>query len=268
LSALEFQSCVARFFVDRTFRDLFAAAPDIALAQYDLTVREREEIKAVDFAHVAVFARIVAHRRFSKFRTLYNNSAEILDGRFERALSRFHQIHAWAPHRQKWQDAQDFGWFLEADCGDATSSPLVQDVVRFERLRIPIRRVWRGNEEPIFDASAAPRVPDGVDIASFRYDILAIIQAGQRGRALLEAPPTGCHAVFHGAAQQERAVTRINLLTLRMLELCDGHCSIDHISARLNLRANRSDGVLQVRAALSKLAAQSIVVSSTNLDSV
>ena len=63
MSLLEMQRALARLLTDEEFRESFFAAPGGAFAGYELSIRERASLLAIDRKRVAIHSHLVMHGR-------------------------------------------------------------------------------------------------------------------------------------------------------------------------------------------------------------
>jgi hypothetical protein len=235
------QACLARLYTSEPFRKLTRLDPSATLDQYSLTPPEREAILSLNPRMVDFFAGSLKTKRKDRFAPMYRAVFGIKSLEAERLWSRYYEIHPASPNDHLAYDIDRFGHFLEESvCNDDRWPAFAADMARFERLRYASdatrARLTRGGawaSSTLVDTLAPgsrPVLADGVDIARFDYDVVALAEEIDQGSVPAQAEPVDCKLVFQPINDSEQAkVFRVNGPTMAVLSLCDGEHTVDSI---------------------------------------
>ncbi len=246
MSISELQACIARLYIDDSFRKLFSIDAAGAIEDYQLSDDERAAVIEIDQKMLRFFAASLITKRRKKLERAYPMLFQVGGELMDRYVQRYCQLYTLhRPHATQ-QDIQDFGSFMEDTLATTEESlpPYASQVAKFERLSYLVRSVTVAqgfsDQHHVNDAAPEsitvddhPRLNDGVEIAFMSYDILKIQEALEDGA--LGAPESlrsDCATVFQPATD----TTAFNLLSLNgpaktVLSLCDGQHSVADIVA-------------------------------------
>lgn len=250
MSLGEMNACLARLYVDEPFRKLFWLDPDSTLADYALDSAERNAVRSLDQNMLEYFAASLKHKRMKRIERAFPLLFSLDRATVERIYSRFHQLYKLRAGHAVHQDALDFGEFAEASLPDMPGMlACAADVARFERLYYACTYAESDAADtlsgPPFEVPGArPRLADGVTIASFEHDVVAIEEAIDDGRLpdVATIKPAACSIIFRPAtAISVRQMLRINTPTRAILERCDGCHNVAQIVAESEEALDASD---------------------------
>jgi hypothetical protein len=274
MSMAEMQACLARLYVDRTFRRLFAIEPEAVLGQYGLSTDESRALRDLDQQALERFARSLKGKRRRRFVATYPLLFGLASPVVDRYYDRYYQLYPARPGGSYVEELQAFGRFIE-EClaADDEAPPFASDLARYERLHFTAGRVAAAPRHAEAAAAAAdvpqlapedrPRLADGVAVGTFRSGILAIV-----GALKADLPPpeaeTGPHtfAFRPGPAGADPTAFYVSEATAELLEWCDGEHSVAEIAAAVD-RERSGDGTASaVTGALHALIQHGIVTTA------
>lgn len=242
MSIAEMQACLARLYVNDAFRRLFHADSATAIGGYQLTPEESAAIQRIDPAMLDFFAASLKNKRKKRVLRAFPLTFMLDHPAADRYYSRFYQLHAARSHHSIHQDVIDFGIFMEESLAQSDDlPPYAVDVVRYERLYyFAALATPAAAATPAPDGAAAvlrstrPAPREGVEIASFSYDVAAIEKALEAGEKPADPPVVagGYAIVFRpGSAEADAKMMRLNRPTRVVFELCDGQRTVSEIAA-------------------------------------
>jgi hypothetical protein len=239
MSIAEMQACLARLYVERAFRRLFALEPETALGEYRLSAEEAQALRELDSPALERFARSLKSKRRRRFVATYPLLFGLGSAAVDRYYDRYYQLYPARRGGSFVAELLEFGRFME-EClaTDDEAPPFASDLARYERLRFAARRVAIGHRPEGTDQPARPdptpvapddrpRLADGVAVGTFRTSILAIVEALEDG---LPPPETGegpYTFVFRpeqGAAEPDAFY--VTPATRELLDWCDGERTV------------------------------------------
>lgn len=246
MSVAEMQACLARLYVDASFRRLFYLDATV-LDEYHLTPEERDALLGIDREMLDFFAASLKYKRRKRIERAFPLLFVLDRGEIDRYYSRYYQLYTAKPNQSGNQDALEFGAFMEESLAHAERlPPYASDLARYERLYYGATYASRSiadagapdhegaGAQQVVSMTSRPRVRSGVQMASFRYDVAAIEKALQEGAKPeeLQVEPAGYSIVFRPAARgSEAKMMRLNTPTKVVLDLCDGRRTISQIVA-------------------------------------
>ncbi|MDJ0837609.1 MAG: glycosyltransferase [Acidobacteriota bacterium] len=136
VSISEMQACLARLYMDQSFKRLFELEPDRTLKNYHLTDQETESIKSIDRKVLDYFALSLK----AKYRERLLRSFPLLQkvvpaDTLKRYFTRFFQLYVPKPEETTVQQVADFGGFIaEVLAADDSVPAFAADVARYEAL--------------------------------------------------------------------------------------------------------------------------------------
>lgn len=249
MSRSEMQACLARLYTDDSFRRLSYLDRGVTLDHYDLSDAESQAIQAIDPKRLEFFARSLSKKRKAKFARAYTFSFALRPQQANHLWERYHQIHPAHPNRPAQQDLEEFGYFLEESVRyNDRWPPYAAELARYERYRVmvsgrrPVPDVTV--DQPISERAGSssvldvrPRVIEGVESATFHYDVIRIEDAIARGAPPESDEPSDCFLVFRSAPETPLATEfRVNAASMVVLNLCDGTRPVGDIVATVEQR--------------------------------
>src|SRR5262245_41905094 len=228
MSLPEMQACLARLYVDRTARRLFALEPETVLAEYGLAADEAQALRALDLAALERFARSLRGKRRRRFAATYPLLFGLESPVVERYYNRYYQLYPARPGGAYASELLEFGRFVE-EClaAEDEAPPFASDLAQYERLCFLTRQAASPPTPPLSHSpllpTDRPRLADGVAVGTFRTGILAIVEALKAG---LPPPETG-KGPYTFVFRPEPGATSpaafyVTEATARLLDRCDG----------------------------------------------
>lgn len=279
MSLAEFQSCLARIYVDETYRKHFFFDPGDSFKGYDLSKTEMEVLKGLDKAKVDYFAVTLINKRRSTLKRAYPLLFSLKSEDIERYYVRyFHQNHV-CERNSNTQDAVQFGMFMEAALGTWDSAPaFASELARFERFCLAVRSPV-GSEDISTDGTSGltfldqdkPRIVRGTRIENFRYNIASIAADLQQGnKPKQDCLVTGKFTmVFRPTFPHLPGVlTKINSFTLHLVEQCNGQNTVSEIAVALGIERSSDSDVDSLNLALNQLANLAILENTMSKDAL
>jgi hypothetical protein len=255
MSLREMQRAFCTVLTDDVAREAYLADPAAYLASYDLDGRESRALTGVDVSRLRIYARMLVASRMELALKAFPNARTLLPAdfidrygpRFSREFPRLVE-HETGPLSREFKRLAQFFERL-ADEGELAGNFL--DVMRHDALRYSL-----ANDPALpdaiadFDRRALPPARDallhgrllrapGVIVQAFTHAVTDM----PRDRADAAAAPATTPALllFHRQSASRRLrVFRINALTGRFLDLCDGRHTI-HDAARLLTEPQRGN---------------------------
>jgi len=277
MSIGEMQACLARLYVDEPFRRLLHIEPEKALEEYGLTPDESAALQGIDRKMLEYFAASLRNKRKKRIQRAFPMTFKLDRVKIERYYRRYYQLHTARPHQLPHQDVMEFGAFMEESFAQADDlPPYAADLARYERLYYGAAFASesseasgaspQGNgatEERAGRMDARPRVRNGVQVASFRYDVAAIERALEEGGNLddLRCEPDVNYIVFRPAtADSDARMMRVNAATKVVFDLCDGRRPVSEIMAQAQAIL-RADGLEEaIVATVDRLLALQVLI--------
>jgi hypothetical protein len=245
MSMAEMQACLARLYVDRAFRRLFAIEPETALVEYRLSTDEAQALRDLDRAALERFARSLQGKRRRRFVATYPLLFGLELPAVDCYYRRYYQLYPARPGGSFADEVLEFGRFME-EClaTDDTAPPFASDLARYERLHFAASRVAAPGGAETHPAAVGsppaapndrPRLAEGVSVGTFGTGILAIVEALKAG---LPPPETGqgpyTFAFRPGSAGTDPAPFYLGEAMAELLAWCDGERSIASIAAAID----------------------------------
>ena len=273
MSIGEMQACLARLYVDESFRRLFRLDPAATIEGYRLGDAESMALRNLDPRVLDHFARSLIGKRRRRMERAYPLLFAI-DGREMRHYyARFYHVHPAQPYEDEHQTIIDFGLFMEESLPQVAHLPAyTAEVAKYERLyyaaALAARRdaaaTAQEHEESVTPVgmSARPSLRGSVQVADFTYDIATIEEALQQGRAPApgDVATEGSSILFlPGASDGAVRMLRINAPTKAVLDLCDGSRTMAQIVADSQAALHAADLRAGIVAAVSRLLASGVL---------
>lgn len=243
------QACLARLYVDDSFRRLFYIEPEATVRDYRLTANEREALKNIDREMLDFFVTSLINKRKERMEKAYPILSRIHPDLVSRYYRRYSQVRVANAHEPNYEDVVQFGLFMEESIADADEAPAyASQLARYERL------CYCANIGPSIDeASSVPeplqqpqtaRLEDrlalctGVHIESFSYDVAALKDeidqsASSQTGIQIEAGEYWILFISASNAGNDGSVLRINYATRALLDLCDGDRTVSQIITQM-----------------------------------
>jgi hypothetical protein len=247
MSLAEMEACISRLYVDESFRKLLYLDTEATLQEYNLTEEESGAIKNIDRDRLDFFARSLKNKRKEAFDDAYPALFALDDVTIERLYQRYYELRKANPYESGLQDVLNFGMFMEESVADVGSLPVfTSDLVRYERLchwvtstpAAPQSSNDRDNaireQTVVATDNMQPSVYPLVRMEVFDYNVPEIREELQRGKAAaeIEVENGETYILFRPADDVAASlVTRINIATKTLLDLCDGSRSVSQIIA-------------------------------------
>jgi hypothetical protein len=247
MSMAEMQACLARLYVDRAFRRLFAIEPETVFAQYRLSGEEAQALRDLDRPALERFARSLKSKRRRRFVATYPLLFGLGSPAVDRYYDRYYQLYPARPGGSFVAELLEFGRFME-EClaTDDEAPPFASDLARYERLRFAASRAATPRraqtapaapDPPPVAPDDRPRLADGVVVGTFRTGILAVVEALEAG---LQPPETGegpyTFAFRPGRGGTSPAAFYVSEATAGLLDWCDGEHTLAELAAAENER--------------------------------
>ena len=221
MSTSELQACLARLYVDESFRRLFYLQPDV-LSDYLLDASEREAVERIDRRLLEFFAMSLQRKRRERIARAYPAIFR-LDGKaLDRYWRRYCAIFTAHDGSTFDEEVTTFGTFIwELLAEDAELPPYARDLVRFEqedfRTRSHSRRMQAIERRPAstpLGPTSRPYLAEGVTLHRFTYDIPviedALRQHGPDAAASLAEPGDYALVFFPPTELAGSAAIRLN----------------------------------------------------------
>jgi hypothetical protein len=243
MSVAEMQACLARLYVDDAYRTLFYLVPEMPQSEYQLTEEELKALKNIDKKMLSLFAVTLKTKRKEKFQSAYPLLFNLPGVDVERYYNRFYHLYPARPQETTLSQVLAFGEFIE-EClaTDTDAPPYASDLVRYERLYYSAEfspahydslRAINHTEKPpkeVLSMDAQPVVREGIQFATFTYDVIKIAAALQEQQEL----PDIQKGVYYIIFQQQAGVHFTSIFAIagatnKLLSLCDGSRRVSHI---------------------------------------
>jgi hypothetical protein len=261
MSIAEMQACLARLYVDDTFRQLFYLEADAGLAGYKLTEEETTALKNIDQKMLDLFAAGLKTRRKKKFRATYQLLFQLDKEEMDRYFDRYYQLYPARPGQGLLTQILEFGEFMEQTVAtDNELPPYAADVARYERLYYAAR--YRPSSRDSFQPAqpsktgtltleSKPEQCQGVCLGTFDYNIVELVGYLKQNAQLESAPAKeeSCFVFQQRLNSLKPQVFQITLATRDLLEQCDGQQSVAGLVVGLEQTLGRTGlqtSVLQI----------------------
>ena len=113
MTVADMQACLAHLYVSDSYRRLFYAAPDVALADYELSNPEAAAIRALDRHMLEVFAGSLKTKRKKRIERAYPASFALDRAVIEGAWRRYLELSGARPAPNIHVGVLEFGMFAE-----------------------------------------------------------------------------------------------------------------------------------------------------------
>lgn len=270
MSIAEIQACLARLYIDDSFRKIFFLEPDKAISDYKLTEQEKDAVKGIDHKMLDYFANSLIAKRGKSFQSAYPLLYQLIGPEFNRYFKRFYHLFPAKPKEAFLHQILSFGEFMEQSlAGDEDVPPYASDLARYERFCYSGRfSPWprdsfekiNENDQPQMAAVDLPSyvcVQPGVQIATFTYNIVKIASGLQQQKELEEVQEGDHCLVFQQVANSlAHRIFAISLTTRDLLSLCDGSHRVSEIVESMECKLGKEsleDDILRVLRHLSSL---------------
>lgn len=256
MSVAEMQACLARLYVDDTYRKLFALAPETPMEDYQLTHDELTALKSIDKKMLNYFADVLKGKRREKFQDVYPLLFKIPGVDINRYYNRFHNLYTAKPYEPFLPQALAFGEFME-ECLAAETDipPYASDLARYERLYFateydPARAdtfstindpAPEQREVSSLCLDAQPTIQSGVQYATFAYDVVKIAAALEE-----QQEPTNLQRGSYSFIFQQKGgvqlptIFAISGATKMLLSLCNGSRTVSCIISEMEQRFKKA----------------------------
>ena len=250
MSIAEMQACLARLYVDDTFRQLFYLEADTTLAGYKLTEEETTALKNIDQKMLDLFAAGLKTRRKKKFQATYQLLFQLNKAEMDRYFDRYYQLYPARPGQALLTQILEFGEFMEQTvAGDTEMPPYAADVARYERLYYAAR--YQPSSRDSFHAvlpsqmgrlslESRPERCEGVYLGTFDYNIVQLVgYLKQNPHIELPTAEASCFVFQQRLHSSKPQVFEVTLPTRDLLEQCDGQRSVAELIAGLEQTVGR-----------------------------
>lgn len=260
MSVNELQACLARIYVDETFRTLYYRDPAAALSGYRLAEAEQHALASLDRRLLEVFADSLRRKRMKILEVAFPILFSIGREEILWYYRRFFQLYPIHEHRSAYRDVVDFGRFIEESLvGAETMPPYASDVAKYERyyFQAALDGASVGPPQAIsLDADTRLQLSEWVHVVDFEYDVVEIermIKAGE----VPSSTPGEADAVtilfMPGATPEQPRLLRTNRPTRVILDTIGGHAPLHDIVARVQARLGVERMEEQILAAVERL---------------
>jgi hypothetical protein len=243
MSGSEMQACLAQLYTQDAYRALFAIHPDRCLSSYRLTQEETNALKALNLSELDRFAATLRAKRRGKLRSGFPLLFALEPTIIGQLADRYMELHPARPHETTLQQVLSFGEYIEeAIDGDAQLPNYACDLARYELLYFTAKFQPIAIDEPPawttrptgggfrLLGNVRPRRGAGTFIGTFQVDIQEVALLTQQGNPPRFAPPDVTHLLFQQQpAEVDPLLFALNVLTVELLDLCDGSRCIDAI---------------------------------------
>ena len=255
MSVSEMQACLARLYVDDSFRKLFYLAPDETAQGYRLTAEESLALKQIDRRMLDFFSRSLKNKRKELLEPAYPLLFKITGNAIGHYFRRYCQLHIRTPYQPDHQDILSFGTFMEESMTGSDDVPaFASEVARYERLSYWTNFCPVTQAGTYLRAPGAPEVPEMEDrlqvqndirMECFSYDVFALREKVDSGAELngSTAIEKGDYYVLFKPVSPpfEARMLRINSATRELLNTCDGVKTVAEIIASVERRFEATD---------------------------
>ena len=264
MSIAEMQACLARLYVDDTFRQLFYRDTNTTLADYKLTQAETTALKSIDRKMLDLFAAGLKTRRKKKFQATYQLLFQLNKAEMDRYFDRYYQLYPARPGQSTLTQILEFGEFMEQTVAtDTDLPPYAADVARYERLYYAAR--YRPSGRDSFDTAPSlkrerlaldskPEQCQGVYLATFDYNIVELVGFLKQNPPIKTPLAEASCFVFQQIPNSLKPqVFQITLPTRDLLEQCDGQQSVAALITGMERAMNRTSLEARVMQILQQL---------------
>src|SRR5258708_12207498 len=123
MSIAEMQACLARLYIDDSFRNLFYIDTAAAVQEYLLTEAESAAISKINRRMLDFFAESLKRKRKEKLQRAYPALFALERAEIDRYYRRYYQLYTANPHQNNLQDVSYFGIFMEETLARAEALP-------------------------------------------------------------------------------------------------------------------------------------------------
>ncbi|WP_165422926.1 glycosyltransferase [Ktedonosporobacter rubrisoli] len=255
MSIAEMQACLARLYVDDSFRMLFDLAPEASLDAYKLTDEEIAALKGIDKKMLQRFAASLKAKRRERLKYVYPLLFHLPGIDINRYFTRFYHLYPAKPHDSTLSRIQEFGSFME-QCltTDEDTPPYASEIARYERLchaaaflPTPEDAFTHINATPATATTPLtledrPIIRPGCYAEMFAYDIVKIAHALREQQESGNLQTGQYYFVF----QQVEIATHpkifaVSSATYDLFMLCDGSHTIATLIHKMEKRFGRED---------------------------
>jgi hypothetical protein len=246
MSISEMQACLARLYVDDSFRKLFYLDKSSVLSEYRLTENESTAIKQIDQCMLDLFAESLKQKRMKRMERAYSSMFALNRSEVTRYYRRYYELYRPSIDRTVPEDVLEFGRFLEDSLSRADNlPPYASELIRFERLSYEARfghisnsssSDGDGNRQEVLELencpNAYPLLSKAVRIEQFNYDVAEIEHLLLKGEPLqAENLGTNVNYVIFLSSLDDTQLRffRVTLPVKFLLERCDGHYSVSQL---------------------------------------
>ena len=247
MSVSEMQACLARLYVNESFRKLFYLNPEETLRDYLLSEEEATAIREIDRKMLDFFAGSLRNKRKDGLVRAYPALFEITG--IDRYYCRYYELHPASPHTDSYREAMDFGTFMEESLAGAEDVPAyASDTARYERLWYQTSFAPNGEDLPVLsgppkaDSQMAGlndrlRRTDRLVVETFTYDIGALeekMESARGSASVIEMDAGEHHYLFKPANHiTGPKALRVNLPTKLLVGTCDGRQTVSEVIERM-----------------------------------
>lgn len=235
MSTAELQACMARIYVDESFRRLSRIDPKATIDRYALTDDERAAVLKVDARMVDYFAGSLRNKRRARFEIEY---PAVFAADRARALSlwdRFYDLLGTNPYLSQKDALRQFGLFLTESIRLNPSWPeWLTDVTRFETAVCGGHPAAETDSPRPDDTSTAGplRLVNGVSLYTFGYDVLSIENAIRENSVTQTVEPSFTPIAVCRSANSQLRSFQLSEPAWRVLTWCDGDRTLDDLVGR------------------------------------
>lgn len=263
MSLAEMQACLARLYVDDSFRGLFYTKPDVSSEEYFLSKEEDAAIREIDRRQLESFAESLKIKRRKRMERQYSTVFSLGHDQVNCLYQRYSQLYTPVFDRNIPQDIVQFGRFLEESLPHSESLPrYASELARLCRISYEVRLAVVEEVGPsvprenallrLSSCNGRIIVRQGVRIEGFTYKIAEIEHALQRGETVdINHCAKEPHFVVFRTTTDDAPFGRFTITapTKMLLDLCNEPRSIPELIERIEVALRTTglkDGVLEM----------------------
>lgn len=255
VSVAEMQACLARLYVDNSFRALFYFDQDIPLSEYKLSEDESRAIKSLDRKMLDFFAVTLRQKRKKRFQSAFPLLFQSVGTEIDRYYDRYYQLHPAIPDEPLFDYLVSLGRFVEQCLATDDEVPAYAcDLARYERFRFyakfcssPKDSFKTINDSALHqDGSipldAYPYMHQGVQVATFTHDIISIInEINAQLTPSLQEKGVHCLVFQSVPGLLNPSIFAVSPTTRDLIALCDGTHNVLDIIAEMEALVEQAD---------------------------
>lgn len=276
MSLKEKQACIARLYVDDSFRTLFFQNSIDTSKDYSLTQKELSALVSLDKGMIDYFASTLKTKRIKQFIRAYPLLFQLENKEVLRFAHRYCCLYVRHPTTLLHDDILEFGLFMEGSIDGFDGLPsYTSELIKFEKLVYNLafqERTWQKPElrfnTPIksIDVLDKPMVSDKVERFKFTFDILKVIDSLSANTSTNEDSfERGSFYILAGINQITGSIIlmQINESVYNLLSFCDGNKTIESIIKTYTNGEGSFNVEKSIMDSLQRLATASVLTTST-----